>query len=105
MSASPFAIVLDNNVISAPVIREPINGGQGQISGQLHGSGRKRPCRAAACRRSAATLTVVEERTVDRALAATSINAGLTASAIGAAGVVIFMLVSTASSACWRTSL
>ena len=31
----PFAIVLDNEVISAPVIREPILGGQGQISGNF----------------------------------------------------------------------
>src|SRR6478609_8886227 len=31
----PFAIVLDNEVISAPVIREPITGGQGQISGSF----------------------------------------------------------------------
>jgi len=29
----PFAIVFDNQVISAPVIREPITGGSGQISG------------------------------------------------------------------------
>src|SRR6201994_1907020 len=31
----PFAIILDNKVISAPVIREPITGGQGQISGRF----------------------------------------------------------------------
>ena len=31
----PFAIVLDNKVISAPVIREPILGGSGQISGNF----------------------------------------------------------------------
>ena len=31
----PFAIVLDNKVISAPVIREPITGGSGQISGNF----------------------------------------------------------------------
>ena len=31
----PFAIVLDNEVISAPVIREPILGGSGQISGNF----------------------------------------------------------------------
>jgi len=31
----PFAIVLDGKVISAPVIREPITGGSGQISGNF----------------------------------------------------------------------
>src|SRR5689334_3771901 len=34
----PFAIVLDNKVISAPVIREPITGGQGQIRSEEHTS-------------------------------------------------------------------
>jgi preprotein translocase subunit SecD len=33
--AKPFAIVLDGKVISAPVIREPITGGSGQISGNF----------------------------------------------------------------------
>ena len=35
MSGLPFAIVLDDKVISAPVIREPILGGTGQISGNF----------------------------------------------------------------------
>jgi preprotein translocase subunit SecD len=33
--AKPFAIVLDGKVISAPIIREPITGGSGQISGNF----------------------------------------------------------------------
>ena len=48
----PFAIVLDNNVISAPVIREPITGGRGQISGSFDARERHRPCSAAARRRA-----------------------------------------------------
>ena len=50
-----FAIVLDDKVITAPVIREPITGGRGQISGSLH---RRHPpptspccCAPARCRR------------------------------------------------------
>jgi len=35
MSGAPFAIVLDGEVISAPVIREPITQGSGQISGSF----------------------------------------------------------------------
>jgi preprotein translocase subunit SecD len=31
----PFAIVIDNEVMSAPIIREPILGGSGQISGSF----------------------------------------------------------------------
>ncbi len=40
----PFAIVLDDKVLSAPVIREPITGGAGQISGEFS-SMRPTPCR------------------------------------------------------------
>ena len=51
----PFAIVLDNEVISAPVIREPILGGSGQISGKLHRPERRTIspscCAPARCRR------------------------------------------------------
>ena len=49
----PFAIVLDNEVISAPVIREPILGGSGQISGNFTVQGRERPRDPAARRRAA----------------------------------------------------
>ena len=49
----PFAIVLDNEVISAPVIREPILGGSGPDFRQLHGAERERPRHPAARRRAA----------------------------------------------------
>ena len=49
----PFAIVLDDKVISAPVIREPILGGTGQISGNFHRSRGQRPRRAAQVGRAA----------------------------------------------------
>jgi hypothetical protein len=48
-----FAIILDNQVISAPQIREPILGGSGQISGSFTAAERQRPRRAAARRRAA----------------------------------------------------
>ena len=49
----PFAIVLDNKVISAPRILGPITGGSGQISGPLHGRAGEQPVHSAARRRSA----------------------------------------------------
>ena len=49
----PFAIVLDNEVISAPVIREPILGGSGQISGNFTIAAGERSRGAAARRRAA----------------------------------------------------
>ena len=67
----PFAIVLDDKVISAPVIREPILGGSGQISGSFTVAAGQRPRHPAARRRAAgARSTIVEERTVGPSLGA-----------------------------------
>lgn len=89
----PFAIVLDNQVISAPVIREPIVGGSGQISGNFTVQGANDLAVLLRAGALPATLTVVEERTVGPSLGSDSIHAGLTASAIGAIGVVLFMFI------------
>lgn len=89
----PFAIVLDDQVISAPVIREPIIGGSGQISGNFSVQGANDLAVLLRAGALPATLTVVEERTVGPSLGADSINAGLYASAIGAVGVLVFMVV------------
>ncbi len=89
----PFAIVLDNKVISAPVIREPILGGSGQISGNFtvqQANDLSILLRAGAL---PAPLTIVEERTVGPGLGQDSINAGEHAAYVGAALVVFFMLV------------
>jgi preprotein translocase subunit SecD len=89
----PFAIVLDNKVISAPVIREPILGGSGQISGNF--TVQQANDLAILLRAGAlpAPLTVAEERTVGPGLGQDSINAGEHAAYVGAALVVFFMLV------------
>jgi protein-export membrane protein SecD len=87
----PFAIVLDNKVISAPVIREPILGGTGQISGNFTV---QRANDLAVLLRSGALpakLTVIEERTVGASLGADSIESGKKAALMGLALVMIFM--------------
>ena len=89
----PFAIVLDGEVISAPVIREPILGGTGQISGGFtvqEANDLSILLRAGAL---PAKLTIVEERTVGPGLGADSIEAGKIASIIGTVAVVVFMVV------------
>ena len=89
----PFAIVLDNKVISAPVIREPILGGAGIISGSFtvqSASDLALLLRAGAL---PAPLTVLEERTVGPDLGANSIHAGALASVVAVALVVLFMVV------------
>ncbi len=60
----PFAIILDDQVISAPVIREPIIGGSGQISGSFSVEGANDLAVLLRAGALPATLTVVEERTV-----------------------------------------
>ena len=71
-----FAIVLDNKVISAPVIREPITGGRGQISGSFTASSANDLAVLLRAGALPAPLTVVEERTVGPELGADSIRAG-----------------------------
>jgi preprotein translocase subunit SecD len=88
----PFAIVLDNQVISAPVIREPILGGAGQISGAF--TVQQANDLAILLRAGAlpAPLKVVEERTVGPSLGADSIHAGKTAAYVAGGLVTVFML-------------
>jgi protein-export membrane protein SecD len=87
----PFAIVLDNEVISAPVIREPILGGSGQISGNF--TVQQANDLAILLRAGAlpAPLNIVEERTVGAGLGQDSIEAGKLAAYVGTALVIVFM--------------
>jgi preprotein translocase subunit SecD len=89
----PFAIVLDNKVISAPVINEPIPGGAGQISGNFTVQSANDLAILLRAGALPAPLTVIEERTVGPGLGQDSINAGEHAAYVGAALVVFFMLV------------
>ncbi|HZK90316.1 MAG TPA: protein translocase subunit SecD [Stellaceae bacterium] len=89
----PFAIVLDNKVISAPVIKEAILGGSGIISGSFtvqSASDLALLLRAGAL---PAPITILEERTVGPDLGADSIHAGAVASIVGVVLVVIFMFL------------
>ena len=86
-----LAIVLDGKIISAPVIREPIVGGSGQISGNFTFQS---ATDLALLLRSAALptpLNIVEERTVGPDLGQDSIEAGVVSLIIGFILVVLFM--------------
>jgi preprotein translocase subunit SecD len=87
----PFAIVLDNTVISAPVIREPILGGSGVISGNF--AVQEAQDLALLLRAGAlpAPLTVIEQRSVGPGLGADSIQAGQYAAVLGLILVMVFM--------------
>ncbi|MCA6109034.1 protein translocase subunit SecD [Bradyrhizobium cenepequi] len=89
----PFAIVLDNEVISAPVIREPITGGQGQISGNFTVQSANDLAILLRAGALPAPLTVIEERTVGPGLGQDSIEKGELAAYVGSILVIVFMLL------------
>ncbi len=94
----PFAIVLDNGpptgpeVISAPVIREPILGGSGQISGSFTVESANNLSILLRAGALPAKLTPIEQRVVGPGLGQDSINKGKLASYVGSVMVVVFML-------------
>ena len=88
-----LAIVLDGKIISAPVIRDTIASGSGQISG---GFTFQSATDLALLLRSGALpapLDIIEERTVGPDLGQDSINAGMIALALGFLLVIMFMFV------------
>ena len=91
---SLFAIVLDNEVISAPQIREAITGGSGQITGNFsvqESSDLSILLRAGAL---PAPMRFEEERTIGPELGQDSIDAGKIACMIAFAAILIFMFLS-----------
>lgn len=89
----PFAIVLDDVVISAPNINEPILGGQGQISGSF--TVEEANDLAILLRAGAlpVKLTIIEERTIGPGLGEDSIRAGELAALVAIVAVIAFMIL------------
>ncbi|MEE3218502.1 MAG: protein translocase subunit SecD, partial [Pseudomonadota bacterium] len=90
----PFAIILDDTVLSAPNINEPIRGGTAQISG---GFSVETANQLAISLRSGALpvdLAVIEERTVGPDLGADSIKRGMFAMGVGSLLVILLMIAS-----------
>ena len=88
-----FAIVLDDTSISAPVIRDAICGGSGQISGNFTAQGANDLAVLMRAGALPADITFVEERTVGSSLGADSIAAGKFASIIAGIMVIVFMIL------------
>jgi len=91
---SPFAIVLDDEVVSAPVIQSHIPGGSGIITGNF--SVEESTNLAVLLRAGAlpAELTFLEERTIGPELGQDSIDAGKVATMVAFAAVLVFMFLS-----------
>ena len=87
-----FAIILDNEVISAPVIREPILGGSSQISGNFTVESANKLAILLRAGALPAPLTIIEQRVVGAGLGQDSIESGTRAAYFGAALVALYML-------------
>jgi preprotein translocase subunit SecD len=89
----PFAIILDDKVLSAPNINEPILGGKAQISGNLTVESANQLAISLASGKLPVKLNVIEERTVSAELGKDSIEAGTIASIFATLAVIGLMIV------------
>ena len=88
-----FAIVLDNEIITAPVIRGTIPGGSGQISGNFTTESANELAVLMRAGALPAEITFVEERTVGPGLGADQVESGKMAAIVASIAVVLFMLL------------
>jgi len=88
-----MAIVLDNKVYSAPVIRERIGGGRGQISGNFTIEEAQDVSIALRSGSLMASVEIAEKRSIGASLGADSIKASSLALAFGFGAVVLFMML------------
>ncbi len=89
-----FAIVLDDEVISAPRIQVPILGGSGIITGQFTIEGSTQLAILLRAGALPASINVLERRTIGPELGADSIAAGKIAAVVAFVGVLVFMVLS-----------
>jgi len=89
----PFAIILDDKVLSAPNINEPILGGRANITGSFTVQSAHDLAVSLASGKLPVKLNVIEERTVSAELGQDSIHKGAIAAIVSVVGVIIFMLV------------
>jgi preprotein translocase subunit SecD len=89
----PFAIVLDNRVISAPVIRQPILGGSGVIEGNFSQQEANDLIKLLNAGALPAPLTVEQQSTVGAELGADAVQAGKVSTAIGFVTILVFMVL------------
>jgi preprotein translocase subunit SecD len=88
-----FAILLDNQVLTAPTINEPICGGQGQISGNFNAESATNLAVMLRAGALPAPLSVIEQRSVTAELGQAAIDAGQTSTVIAFALVLLFMVL------------
>ncbi len=92
-TGKPFAIILDNQVISAPNINEPILGGRASISGNFTVESANALAITLRSGKLPVNLKTIAESTVSPDLGKDSIRAGVLASIVAALLVIVFMFV------------
>jgi len=90
----PFAIKLDDTIISAPTIQEPIMGGSGQISGVGTVADSQELATLLKSGALPVKLTVETQKTVGPDMGADGVEAGSMASIVGFIAVVLYMILS-----------
>lgn len=88
-----FAIVLDDKVLSAPTINEPITGGSGQISGGFTAETANDLAVLLRAGALPAPLKVEEQRTVGAELGADAVKAGQLSTLVGSIAIIVFMIL------------
>ena len=90
----PLAIILDNEVVSAPIVQEIISGGQAAISGDFTLDQAKQLSLQLNAGALPISINLVEERTVEAILGTESVNKSIRAGVVGLLMVLIFMVLS-----------
>jgi len=88
-----LAIILDNNVFSAPVIQDKISGGHAQITGRFSMEEARDLAIVLRAGSLPAPVKILEKRTVGPSLGQDSITKGIRAMIIGSILVIIFMII------------
>jgi len=91
---NPLAIILDNEVISAPIVQEVISGGQAVISGDFTLDQAKQLSLQLNAGALPLSINLVEEKTVEAILGTESVNKSIKAGFIGLSMVLLFMILS-----------
>jgi preprotein translocase subunit SecD len=103
-TGKPFAIIVDDEVISAPNINEPILGGQAQISGGFTVQSANELAIALRSGKLPVALSVIQESTVSPELGQDSINKGVLAGVVGSLALIGFMLLTYARFGVYTTA-
>jgi preprotein translocase subunit SecD len=88
-----LAIILDDNVYSAPVIQEKISGGRAQITGRFSMDEARDLAIVLRAGSLPAPVNIMEERTVGPSLGRDSIEQGINSIIIGSIAVIVFMVI------------